>query len=211
MKKLFTFVLLFATACVTTSASNAENYIQLNPKRLVKLEGFVKDQMPGLANKVLKLAKPKAEKKPAIDIFINSPGGSLYHGDMLVQAIKSAQLRGYTIRCTVGSQAASMAFVIFIHCDERFAMPTSNILWHPARIRTNEAISEQRMKQMSKHIEDRVKMYNDLAIRELGVTSEYYYKHYHAETLHIGHQLAKDTQGFMKLVQDIRGITDLYK
>lgn len=191
--------------------ANQQDYIQLNPKRLVKVEGMVGNQMPKIANYVLRLAKLEAKTKEPIDIYLNSPGGSVIHGNMLVQAMISAKLRGYKFRCAVGTQAASMAFIIFSYCDERYAMPMSLLLWHPIRLGQAQGITPDQAGQIEKLLSDLSYRYNIKMKEELGVSQEYFDYHNRMETLHIASVLVLKAQRFMVIINDIRGIDDLYK
>lgn len=75
-----------------------------------------------------------ARGEEVIDLVIHSPGGSVYAGEVFIASMKAVQKRGVKIRCFVPNYAASMAFVIFTQCDERYALPNALLLFHPPRV-----------------------------------------------------------------------------
>ncbi len=87
----------------------------------------------GFEAKTNELIKMVKESKEPINITLNSPGGSVWHGLNFVKVMRSAKAQGIKIRCMVTGMAASMAFIIFNECSERYAFRTSLLLWHPVR------------------------------------------------------------------------------
>jgi len=56
-----------------------------------------------------------------INLYINSPGGSVFAGAHLVQYIQSLQESGIVVNC-IGQNFMSMAFIIMQSCTNRYAM-----------------------------------------------------------------------------------------
>ena len=69
-----------------------------------------------------------------IHIVLNSPGGGIYVGLQFINAIEAAKSKGVKVKCYVSGIAASMAFQILTHCNERYALRYSLLLWHPPRV-----------------------------------------------------------------------------
>lgn len=95
--------------------------ITLNSSNLLVLRGEVGwENMVKLSHKVL---TSKADK---IYLFIDSPGGSIFSGLKLVEAIKASDK---TVVC-IANTAISMAFIIFQACDERLIVPDAVLMQH---------------------------------------------------------------------------------
>lgn len=104
--------------------------ITLNPEKTIVLSGPIGEgtYLPMLN------ALNKLEKEGSIDMIISSPGGSVAVGSLLIDRMEQLKERGVTFRCVVRDLAASMAFQILLHCNERYATPKAFLLWHPVRI-----------------------------------------------------------------------------
>lgn len=212
MNLLIVFILtVFSTAAVRT-AVEPPKHITIDSKRLIRLETAVDRQMPKLAHKILKWADPKAKEKKPIDILLASPGGNIIFGAMFVQAIEAAKLRGYTVRCTVTTHAASMAFIIFTYCSERYTLPMSLLLWHEPSVGLMGRFTPSKLDNIKIHLEALVSRYEDHCRKMLKVSDEYYNKHSAANTWHVAHQLKKEVdKDFFVILTDIRGIDKIFK
>jgi ATP-dependent protease ClpP protease subunit len=65
-------------------------------------------------------------------IIINSPGGLVEEGMLIISKIREVQMRGKSVSCIVAGEAASMAFYIWSVCDQRFAVSGSMLMFHAA-------------------------------------------------------------------------------
>jgi ATP-dependent protease ClpP protease subunit len=135
MKNILLFLTIVMTPSCATAASKQPIIFKFDPSRTVRVEGVVQGSsvLPAI-NTILQLAVPDAVEKKPIYMLINSPGGDVMSGGVLVQAMKSAKLRGYEINCGVSYMAASMGFSILMECSNRFALPTSRLLFHSAAV-----------------------------------------------------------------------------
>jgi hypothetical protein len=70
----------------------------------------------------------------AIDLIINSPGGSVTTGFLFLNRLQAIKRQGIRVRCFVPDVAASMAFQILMHCDERYMNERAFLLWHRVRV-----------------------------------------------------------------------------
>ena len=175
-------------------------------KDVLIIEGVIRGQMSSLANKLLKV---KHKDPGTIDLIINSPGGSVYAGWQFINAMRIMQDRGYTLRCTVTTMAASMAYQILAECDKRYAFTYSTLLWHPVRLSgmftltPKEALGlMQQLKRIEKQLVGDLRAKFDISDRE-------FWSHYHAETLHIAAQVLPMNKSFITLVSDVGGIESL--
>lgn len=78
---------------------------------------------------LIDLDKEEGTKKP-IDILLNTPGGSVWDGLMLVSLIEQMKDMGYTINTTAIGTAASMGFIIFITGSNRYSYRHAQFMLH---------------------------------------------------------------------------------
>lgn len=72
---------------------------------------------------------PKLTANDKVLFTIDSPGGSVWAGIQLTDAMDASKARKV---CIVGQLAASMAAVITAHCDDVYVQKESYIMWHTA-------------------------------------------------------------------------------
>lgn len=75
-----------------------------------------------------------------LHLFIDSPGGDMHAARWLVAQFDHLRARGKRIKCYAGGQVASAAFFIYLHCDERFAIPQSQLFPHKIHIWFNQPV-----------------------------------------------------------------------
>lgn len=146
-----------------------------------------------------------------IDVLINSPGGSVYHGTTVVDLMTMARARGVTTRCYVGGMAASMAFIILAHCDERYVLPHSKLLFHPISM---FLMGNFELYSIEKYIQQTL-VYERNTIKELieitGMEEESFIENYKMGTLWHAKELAAVTDDFLTVVVDIKGFKNVFK
>ncbi len=120
--------------------------VKLSQSRLVILSGVIDESILVKANELVAFGE---SSKKAIDIVINSPGGSVSHGLAFIQAMRDIKAKGIVIRCFVPTLAASMAFNIFTQCSERYVLPYSQLLFHSPRIGGTFMITAQGARQLA--------------------------------------------------------------
>ena len=137
-------------------------------------------------------------KRKSIDLIINSPGGSVSDGFSLLNRMDYARSKGVVINCFVPEIAASMAFQIFLHCDNRYALPRAGLLWHRVSIRVrgaslNTLVISDLLKDLS--------AVDALIIQDLQenlpLSKERILYHLDRETLHIAQDLDLLAPGFL--------------
>ena len=90
-----------------------------------------------------------------IYIYITSPGGSVYHGNLFIEQIKSLNASGKKIEC-IAEFAASMAFTILQSCPIRYALDSSILMQHQISLQLGGNI---------KNINSYLEYINDLSVQ----------------------------------------------
>lgn len=148
-----------------------------------------------------------------IQLVINSPGGSVTTGMIFLSFMDAAKANGTKITCFVPGIAASMAFQILLHCDERHTLNGSFLLWHRARVNMGGGfmspptpITAPMARQLANELQDLDNALFAEVNKYLGTEISYseLSRHFEAETLHMGvvlHQMAPKfitTHSFIK-------------
>lgn len=118
-------------------------YSRLLKDRIVWITGEVEDAGMNNAAASLLFLNNQDESLP-IYLYINSPGGSVHAGEVLINVMKHIKAPVYTI--CVG-MAASMGAVI-LSCGEkghRYCMPYSDVMLHQVSSGTSGNIQDQRV------------------------------------------------------------------
>lgn len=96
---------------------------------------------------VLPLNRFGRSSKP-VKLFINSPGGSVEDGQMVVDAILTCKAKVTTIAM---GQAMSAAFDIFLAGDRRIVYPNTILMMHSGSSRFDSQTLPQHMKEAELH------------------------------------------------------------
>lgn len=155
------------------------------------------------------LAAPAAPAR--VNLLIDSPGGSVYSGFRFIAQMKSLQGKGTKFSCYVPGLAASMAFHILTHCDERVVLEESALLWHRARVfimfgvitaPAASAVSRD-LEQIDNHI--LADVHESLASDMKDEDISYHFEH---ETLHIGQKLCSLAPHFCTAKSHVPGLME---
>lgn len=157
------------------------------------LAGVVQDKsaLP-IARALLETAV--AGKKEA-QLIIHSPGGSVTSGRVFISLMQAAKAKGLRITCYVPLLAASMAYQIFLHCDERHVLNNAFLLWHRARVNVGGGFMSPGVAitaPMARQLSEELSTVDDISFREIlqamggEVPAAVLAKHFEAETLHLG-------------------------
>lgn len=153
------------------------------------------------------LKKAVKDEASSVDLIINSPGGSVQDGIVFISRMDWAKERGVNIRCFISGIAASMAFQILTHCNERYALSGAGILWHhvsatAGRTPITADLAHQLMVELAMldtfiwaDIERTVVTQGGMDVTE----ARYHMDH---ETLHVATQLRESSPGFLDGVFD---------
>ena len=179
------------------------NVVQLNPKRLIEIIDVVDGSVIDLAQQLHDLA---ANSNDGIDILINSPGGAIVPGYMFTDAMDAARNKGITIRCAVGVLAASMAFNMLAHCDERYALKHAALLFHPPRINARGPMTASDLDQASADLKRIIRHTTKELVTMVGMPYKKFLMHFRQETLWTAEQLTKESRKpWLTIVADIQG------
>jgi hypothetical protein len=193
-----------ASLLVLLSSTSAPSYaIEVSDKKptLVISGGIARGNILPIGQKMLDLANSGTKE---VQLIINSPGGSVTTGFMFLSSMQAAQQRGMKVTCFVPKVAASMAFQILSHCDERHTLNNAFLLWHRARVvlgggmfSPGVPLTGPEAMKLGRDLESTDDAILSQLIKALGsdmdvVDIKY---HFEAETLHIGlnlHKIAPD-------------------
>jgi ATP-dependent Clp protease, protease subunit len=225
MIRLFLPLLLGLTFCTSASLESPEfvgqpgvrariqpavdSGLDVNKKRLVELIGVVgKNAVDEVAVSIYGMTR-KDRTKP-IWMLINSPGGSVYSGTVVLDAMALAQESGITIKCLSGVLAASMGFVILSKCDERYTLPTTRLLFHPMSVSTRGAQVTHLHTNLGTTI-DEENYLKELQRSALNFSEEHFERHYQAETFWDARQLRALSPQFITIVRNVWGVKNLFE
>lgn len=152
------------------------------------------------------IAAPIAPEK--LHIILNSPGGSVVTGFLFLDRLNALKAKGTRVICNVAEVAASMAFQILVNCDERYAMDTSFLLWHRARVflggMMGAAMTGPELYAMGVQLKDLDEhIYRDVRNAMPDAPEHYISFHFEKETLHTGANLNKAVPSFISLDPDL--------
>jgi len=205
--KLFTKTLaaVLLSGCASLGAGKAPTAaVSLNPGRTLYISGVIAQNGIRLSQDIMKLAIQDTTQD--INLIINSPGGIIMAGNMIIQAMNIAQARGIKFNCVSGIMAASMAFSIFHHCDNRYAFPQSLLLFHPARAMGIDTITGRQAQDIADQL---LPMDADLLedLKSMGMDQALMEKAYYDERMWTGVELYKATRhGYIIIINDVKGI-----
>ena len=138
-----------------------------------------------------------------INLIINSPGGSVIAGNTVIQAINRAQAKGKAVNCMVTRFAASMAFLIFNECTNRYAMSTSLLLWHAPRITILGTFPAKDLKPIHDQLVLMEKFYSDRILKKLNIDAGLYQYYSDNNFFHFGADLKRIDPKYLTLVPSI--------
>lgn len=206
--KILNVLVMTVTVMLLACSAHAEEF---SPRNTVIIDqpidretmAPVMDRM----NKFLALKQAPSE----VNLIIDSPGGSVYTGFRFIVQMKALQSRGTVINCYVPGLAASMAFHILVHCDNRIVLQESALLWHRARVFVMfgaftapvAAALARDLQQVDDHILNDVSkaLSKDLKGEEI----MYHFDH---ETLHIGQDLCNNAPNFCTAKAAVPGLLE---
>lgn len=180
MKKILALMFIVVSSL---AAKSAKKEVSIDEGRVILVEGAITGSTA--RNMVNEIDRMEKDTSRPIDLVFNSPGGELLSGYLVVDRMEAARAKGVKVRCFVRGLAASMAFQMLLHCDERYATPHALLLWHPVRIFWMGPLTQADASLIAKHLksanrtvlDDLKKHLPDLSIKDL-------LWHYQQESLH---------------------------
>lgn len=200
-KLIISVLLLFGTV-------NADT-LTVDKDRTIRIIGEVDEGMLGV---IPQLDDLSSKSNKPIYLLINSPGGSVFVGNLVINAMVAARSRGVKFHCVSTMFAASMAFQFYVECDKRYALRHTKLLFHPPRIFYQGVLLKETMQswiQEIEHIEDKmVPLIQD----KTGLADDVFQYHYKAETLWDAEDLRDaSVRGFLSIIDDVRGIDNMFQ
>jgi ATP-dependent Clp protease, protease subunit len=122
------FALTIALYTNTVNAANAEptepKIIELNKQNLITLRGEIDEQLTSeIIRKINKFSNNQ------VYLYITSPGGSVIEGLQIIDQLQTLAHRNIKLSC-IADFAASMAFIIFQSCPNRYVTTSSVLMQH---------------------------------------------------------------------------------
>ena len=145
-----------------------------------------------------------------LDLIIASPGGDVITGFLFINVMEAVKAAGTPIRCYVPTIAASMAFQILVHCDERYALDRAFLLFHRVRVSLPQGtpITAPSAREMA---HDMALMdqgiYTEL-VNALGMDEKVIRYNFERETLWVAADLAAATNSFIQVYPAIPGVIE---
>lgn len=157
---------------VLEDARNGQNEISLQTKHLSNRKLFLVGEVTdSMANNFVLEFLHFAESDEPVDIYLNSPGGSVDAGLVIYDLIQSA---GFEVNIYCIGMAASMGAVIFTggRKGHRFILPHSKVMIHEPLIAGGFGGSASNIKKTSDSILETKKILNEILSKHTGKTIE---------------------------------------
>ena len=196
--------LLLLVLLMMSTQADAENYYSVkDPKRVVKLIGSVDGSQIKVAQEIDRLSS--ADQTP-IFMLINSPGGSVVTGLIIVDAMRQAQHKGVKFHCASAVMAASMAFTILSECDTRATLANTRLLFHPMSFTGLSGRVQELSVLMVTAVKEELRL-AAVVRTSLGVSKQFFNRHYFAETFWTAEALLLEIKNkkFLSVVPRIEG------
>lgn len=185
----------------------------VDPQRVVRIVGpIMGDMLPEIVPQIWGLATDGSGGP--VDVLIDSPGGDVETGFLLLNIFDSVRGAGVILRCFVPSMAASMAFQLLVHCDERHTLDHSLLLWHRVRVYLGGPGGAAITAPMARDVAESLEKSDSLILGELvralaSMPPATVLHHFNRETLHVGAQLAVEAPGFIESHAYIPGLLEV--
>lgn len=221
MKLLSCLLACILSCCVSASPSYVAN---LDLERTVVLNGIVNKGVINLSTKMQEIANQeytdgtRVGGAEPLNVIINSPGGSTMAGSYLISTMEDIQGRGIQIDCYVTGLAASMAYQILLHCSNRYALPSSQILWHRARIQLGGGIFSPPVVltaplalSLAQELAYVDSVLEEDMLRHMPGDKDTILWHYERETIHTATQVNLISPNFLTIVKSMGNVNELIR
>lgn len=202
---------MFRTALLSLSLiatpAFSKSFTVEDPSRLVEVIDVVNFEMVQTVAQKIDLLSQQSSKP--IDILINSPGGSVMAGTIVLDAMDLAKRRGVNVRCITGVLAASMAYVMLSNCNERYALPHAKLLFHPMSITVRGARVTELLPALEESVNTEKRLIK-LMRSKLSLGRNVFMKHYYAETFWEAADLERASPGFVKIVTKVNNVPNIF-
>lgn len=214
MNSLITKLLTTLTlaSCISSTAVYAE--LVLEKEKVLVLNGVIaQGNIMSLGEEMIRRAN---EGQKEVQLIINSPGGEILTGTLFLNLMADAQNKGLKVTCAVPVVAASMAYHILLHCDERHVLSKGFLLWHRARVYVGglmgQPMTGPQAESLGKSLLDTDNgIFRDLRRLMTGISTEDLRFHFENETLHQGTAVHVLDPEFVTPHKAIKGIFEFLK
>lgn len=125
---------------------------------------FTSDSVQSVQQKAFKLSR-KLNKNQDLYLFLNSPGGEIDSGELLIETLNSLPQRVDTITLF----SASMAAITVESLGNRYVLPFSEIMFHPATIGGLEGQVPGQLDQRVKSVHDQLNSIETKVANRMGM------------------------------------------
>lgn len=191
---------LIIAAFLGLATMSSAKVVHVDKKRVIQITGPIYSTYKP-ASKLIELANKNT--KP-VYILIDSNGGSVVEGIRFMRIMDRAKARGVKIKCVVTGHAMSMAFSIFSNCSERYAMPLSLLMWHPAYVQGNLKLTEKDANALGYQIKLLTEYLNRIVRNALRLPESVYQEYYENEYITLAWDLKRLSPTFVTLVSDVQ-------
>lgn len=123
-------VILLTSMCSGCNATQSGDVITLSEDNVVQLNLPIIESTAAEVQKQLLAKDSKLKKGKPLYLVLNTPGGSIQDGLMIIETAKSLKRPVHTISIF----SASMGFIISQYLDERLALDSAVLMTHKARV-----------------------------------------------------------------------------
>lgn len=191
------FLMLSLLITGMARAETPDEFKVLDYSRHLELIGVVQDNALELANKINVMS---LQSNKEITMLINSPGGNVNTGMIMIDSMRQAKARGVHFRCLSTVLSASMAYIILAECDERAAFGNTLLLWHEISLSLKSAKVRDLYNTLPSILELQERVDTDLK-GFMNVSDEFYQKHSKSETMWTASELVKNLNNdFIKII-----------
>lgn len=203
-------VLVGLLAAITTTIAIGAPAVTVTSERTVYIYGPIYDgNILDLGERLVQWSKE--DPSAPVTIVINSPGGEVYTGYIFYKYLDALHARGTHIRCVVKDMAASMAFQILTHCNSRYALSKSLLLWHRVRISGSLTITAPLADTLRREMDlmDQ-RIYKEVVGAFPEVPDSVLSYHFEKETLHTAEDIRDHIDpDFLTVLPHIPGLIDI--
>ena len=195
-------LLALSLICIVYSSHTAYGQsLKVPQDRVVRIQGPIEYLRPQIVEFAMLVVKAPAEP---VYVMLDTPGGNVDGGMEFIEVMRAYQRNGGKIVC-VAKSAVSMGMAIYSECNERYALKTANILWHPVRTYTRGPITPKQAKEMYDNLSKLDEVLWGPTKKALQVSDKVWQEHYDAETMHTGESLKKLSPNYLKLIDKVEG------
>ena len=188
--------------------------VQGLPKNVIRVsKPILQQEGIRITNRLLEVANNLNKKQP-LYMLINSPGGDLQVGTVIISTMQMIQSRGIKIICISTIQAHSMAFILFSYCSKRYSLTNTGFLIHQARasVPTNMIMTAKDLRMQASQLDKINRKILSGIIAKSKMPKKMLTEGFYNEKLWLAKDLTKYAEyGWITIVKDIQNLTQLFE